>query len=120
MTQWVKTLTAQDLYLNLTPRTQVNQVKENRLHHLSSVHRMNTEALVPPLPVISNPSFKKHDRNLLQGISLVKIIFAICILRQMSLLIFTCIIEYWLIIGDYRAPRMFFSSVVFWFCYGPY
>lgn len=38
----------------------------------------------------------------------------------MSLLIFTCIIGYWLIIGDYRAPLMFFSHVMFWFCYGPY
>lgn len=73
MAQWVKTLTTQDLYLHPTPRTQV-KVKENRLHHLSCLHHVYTEARVPPPPVITNPSLKKHYRNLLQGISLVKII----------------------------------------------
>lgn len=58
MAQWVKILTTQDLYLNLTFRTQV-KVKENRLHPLSSLHHMYTEAWVPPPPVITNPSLKK-------------------------------------------------------------
>lgn len=58
MAQWVKTLTAQDLYLNLTSRTLV-KVKENQPCHLSSVHHMYTEAQVPPPPVITDSSLKK-------------------------------------------------------------